>query len=457
MSPFVGPSYPLQAKKADGQRSINCYLSSVESGTGKAAFILKSVPGLTLFASMGAVYRGSLVAGSRTFVVAGNKLYEVAADGSKTDRGTLISSTGRVSMAVGVSHLVIVDGPKGYVLTLATNVFANITDPDFYGSRFTAFLSNYFVFIRPDTQQYYISDIDNATSFDALKFASAESNPDKLTVVLADHNELKLFGEKTVETAIDNGGADFPFSRNRGALMEVGCIAPDSAIKLDNALFWLGQSDSGGGMVYRSSGYTPAIISRDAENEYLQGSTNLSGASAYGFQHAGKTFYCLNAPGLSTTLVYEAKSQQWFEMAELVDGVYAPFRGVDHFYAFGKNLIAGADGRIYTLDSNSHSLAGDVLARDRIGPNNGPGMYPKFTLDCTVGKAASGQNPLVQMRYSNDGGYNWSSWQTRSVGQIGQFGLRVVWHRCGYTPRGGSRVYQVRCTDDVEFDVLGAE
>lgn len=456
---FIGPSYPL-GNKAASERSINLYLSQIESGTGKAPFILKSIPGLTLFASLGAEYRGSIVIAGRAFVVAGNTLYELSALGVATNRGTLLTSTGRVSFAAGVTQVVIVDGPCGYVLTMATNVFARITSPNFYGSRFVTFLHGYFVFIRPTTQQYYISKVDDATTLDALEFASAESNPDKLQVVLSDHDELKLFGEYTVETASDAGGGDFPFSRNSGALMEVGCMAPDSAVKLDNSIYWIGQNDSGGGLVYKSVGYQPQIISDDAISQMLQASTNLAGATAYGYQQGGKTFYCINAPGLATTLVYEAKSGKWSERADLdtLTGGYKQHRATGYLYAFGKCLVGSADGRIYALDPLANTNAGDVLLRDRISPHNaGPNLerlqFPRFQLDCTTGKAAAGQDPQVMLRYSNDGGNNWSNWQQRSLGQIGAFNQRVVWHRCG---QARDRCWQVRITDDVACDLIGA-
>lgn len=459
MIKFVGPSYPI-GNKAASERSINLYLTEIESGTGKAPFILKSIPGLSLFASLGAEFRGSIVFSGRCFVVAGNILYEIVSNGTATARGTLLTSTGRVSLAVGVKQVVIVDGPYGYVLTQATNVFAQITSPNFYGSRFVTFTRGYFVFIRPISQQYYISAIDDATSFDALEFASAESNPDKLQVVITDHDELKLFGEVTVETASDTGGVDFPFMRNPGALMEVGCLAPDSVVKLDNSIYWIGQNDTGGGLVYKANGYQPQIVSDDAIGQMLQTSTNMAAATAYGYQQGGKTFYCINAPGLLTTLCFEAKSGKWHERVDLdlVTGGYKQHRATGYFYAFGKCFVGAADGRIYSLEPLVGNNAGDVLLRERISPHNSlPTLeretFARFQLDCTVGKSAAGKDPQVMMRYSNDGGINWGSWQQRSLGQIGEFAKRVVWHRLG---QSRDRVWAVRCTDDVIFDVIGA-
>jgi hypothetical protein len=157
MTPFVGPSYTLALRKADVQRSVNLHLVGMES-PGKAPFVLQSVPGYALFATGAGAARGCLKTNDRVFFVLGSGLYELNIAGTLTLKGTLATSTGPVSMAYGISQLVVVDGTNGYVLTLATDVFAQITDPDFYGSDTVTFFDNYFVFIRPDTGQFYISD-----------------------------------------------------------------------------------------------------------------------------------------------------------------------------------------------------------------------------------------------------------------------------------------------------------
>src|SRR5205814_7971637 len=126
----------------------------------KAPFILQSIEGLTLLASLGAEIRGSIETGGRAFVVAGASLYEVSSSWTATLLGSLLTSSGAVDMAYGLSQLAIVDGPYGYVLTLSTNAFAQITAAGFYGSTRVGFLDNYFIFTRPDSQQYEISAIN---------------------------------------------------------------------------------------------------------------------------------------------------------------------------------------------------------------------------------------------------------------------------------------------------------
>ena len=86
--PFVGPSYALDFRKADVQRSVNLYLDVIESRTGKAPAVLQSIPGYSLFATPGAEVRGVHEVNGRCFVVSGSTLYEMNSAGTCTSLGT---------------------------------------------------------------------------------------------------------------------------------------------------------------------------------------------------------------------------------------------------------------------------------------------------------------------------------------------------------------------------------
>ena len=461
--PFVGPSYTLDVRGADCQRTVNMFPAIVESGTGKSGAILQSIPGLSLFVALGAEIRGFKKTASRCFVVAGSALYEIDSAGTATSRGTLLTSTGPVSIDAGLNQLVLVDGPYGYVLTLATNVFARITSASFYGSDVVRFIGGFFVFLRPDTQQFYISAIDDATTLDALDFASAESSPDKLVSLLVDHGDVLLFGEETTEPWLLTGDADFPFQANSRSRMEVGIVGPFAAQKLDSTFFWVGRDENGEAQVWMANGYRPQRISTHAVEQALQRSTDLASTTTYAYQQDGFSFFAINAPGLDTTLVYEVTSQSWHDRAELVNGEYTQHRARHHCYAFGKHLVGGEDGNVYWLDKTVNNNYGDVLVRDRVSPHNAtPGLdhqfFSRFTLDCTVGKGKpDGSEALVMFRYAGGVTDNeepeWSNWRTASLGNIGERRKRVFFTRLG---RSIDRIWMVRCTDDVAFSIINA-
>ncbi len=66
-------------------------------------------------------------------------------------------------------------------------------------------------------------------------------------------------------------------------------------------------------------------------------------------------------------------------------------------------------------------------------------------------------NPVVRLRWSDDGGHTWSNYHAKSCGEIGQTGQRVIWRRLGMTTKLRDRVYEVSGTDAVKIAIMGAE
>lgn len=456
--PFVGGSYNLALRKADIQRSINLYLVGLEM-PGKAPWVLDSVPGYALFAALGAEVRGLLKTNDRTFLVAGSGLYELSSAGVATSRGTLNTATGPVEMVYGNTQLVLVDGANGYVLTLASNAFVRITATGFYGSDRVEFLDNYFLFIRPDTGQFYISAINDATTEDPLDFATAESAPDNLVGHLAVQRRLLLFGQKGLEIWFNSGNVDFPFERE-GTTIEVGCIAAHSIRKVDNTAFWIGQDENGSGVVYRLQGYQAIRISTQAVEQAIQASTDLSAANCYAYQENGLTFYAVNAPGLTSTWVYEVASSQWHERCDLdALGQFKADRGVCHVSAFGYHLIGGSDGNVYRLDRTIHTKNGDPLVRERVSPHSSaPALqfqfFDGFYLDCTTGEAPQGVDPQAVLSWSDDSGANWGNGIAKSIGKVGERFARLCWRRTG---RSRDRVWKLRFSDNAPFSIIDVQ
>lgn len=457
--PIIGPSYVLATRKADIQRSVNMHLVGMET-PGKAPFIMDSIPGLALFATLGIAIRGGINVEGRMFVVAGSMLYEISSTGIATSRGTLNTASGVVSMAFGISQLVMVDGPNGYVLTLATNAFQRITAAGFYGSVRVRFLDNYFLFVHPQTQQFYISAINDATSDDPLDFASAESAPDNLVTLEVDHSEIWLFGELTTEVWFDSGAADFPFQRNRGASIEVGCQAAHSVQKLDNSVFWIGQDVNGSGIIFRSQGFQAQRISTQAVEQAIQASTDLSSATAYTYQDRGLSFYCLNAPGLTSTWCYEVSTGAWHERCDLdSSGNFTQHRAQNYVFAFGKRYVGGSDGNLYELSRTAYTNYLDPLVRMRVTPHDAvPGrllqFFSAFFLDCTTGEAALGVDAYVELSWSKDSGASWSNSIMRSIGKTGQRFSRLLWGALG---SARDRVWRIKFSGNAPFSIIDGQ
>jgi hypothetical protein len=445
--PFVGPSHQLRSKNADLQRSVNLEPVPLEPGNERAVWRLKDTAGLvTAYTFASGPVRGTINVNGRSFVVSGSGLYELNADGTSTRRGTLNSSTGFVGMTNNTTQLCISDAQSLYVLTLATNV---LTSEPFDGKARIDYINQYIVFVMRNSQEFGWTAIGDATTIDPLSFASAESAPDNLVGLLVDHREILFGGTDSMEDWLDSGDSNV-FTRNQGVAIETGLASEFSMQKLASSVYWLSSSSRGQGQVYKLTGYVPVQISTRAIEEKFTG-LDLSGATAYTYESESSKYYCLNVPGLDTTLVYDALTQLWHERAELVNGAFAPHRGTHHLFAFNQHLLGAADGKLYRLDPTVSNNAGDPLSRHRImptaaSPTRDRFKYGTFALECDRGTGGN-----VSMRMSVDGGANWGIWRTRSVGALGNFKKPVQWKRLN---SGRNVVIEVRCTDDVPFNPI---
>lgn len=403
-------------------------------------------------------FRGCIVASGRLFAVYGNSLNEIDADGVVSSRGTLSTSEGRVGMAWGTTQLVITDGAYGYTLTLGSNTFATISDADYPGSVMVSYLDGWFIYAAFDKQQFYVTSIDNGGAIDALDFASAQSVPDTIVAHTVVNRELLLAGENSTEWWYAAGGADFPLERRTVAA--IGCIAPWTLKRADNAAYMLGRDENGAGMVYVISGYQAKRISNSAIEYELSKSTDLAAAEAYTWQWRGETFYAINAPGLDTTFVYQISTGTWFEMADLDEvGDFMPWRGRDHAYCYGQHYAFSANGKVWRMDAELHTFGDDPRVWERTSPHNVLPMrdrqrFSEFVANLTTGRTPIGVEANAELSWSNDGGYTFSDPVIRSLGAIGEYSPRVVWRRVGMAR---DRVWRLRGSAAAPMMLISAE
>lgn len=467
---FIGPSYTLQSVNVDCQRCVNLFPELNELGTGKEEEIASLVPtpGLTtLLTLVASPVRGLWRASTGTlYAVGGNKMYSISSAWVATELGTLSTSSGPVSIADNGSIVVVVDGTYGYTFIISGATFAQITDPEFYASDTVTYQDGYFIFTRNGTQQFFISGLNETSSltFDGLDIASAEGKPDYLVGCLSAQQNLYLFGTYSTEVYYNSGDADFPFARIQGAVSGVGCIAPHSIAPLQGAPYWIGRDESGSGIVYRMQGYQPQRISNPAVESVIRGMTqdDLEDARAWTYQQGGHSFYCLNFPNHDATWVFDATTSFWHERTYTGLWSLERHRADCHASAYGKNVVGDYEnGKIYSLDTDVYTDASTAITRIRRAPHFSSDMkrifHTLFQLDMEVGVgldgSGQGTDPLVMIRWSDDGGKTWSNEREASIGAIGETKTRVIWRRLGSSR---DRVYEVKITDPVKVVLIGA-
>lgn len=442
--PPIGPSYPLRNRSGSKQRAVNLIPVPVEAPGDGVSSSYKDAPGLVQFADLGAAIRGGYTLNGRAFVVAGSSLREVLSSGASSALHTLSSSSGWVDFAGNATQICLTDGVSLYVMDRASGV---VSIPSGYPGGPRIDVLNEFLFMVDDTSgRVWWSDVGNATVIDALSFATAESAPDNLTACITSNEELYLIGRSTIEPWRVVGGEEV--INKTGRVIEVGSESPYTVRRLDNSVFFLGSSEQyGQGIVYRLNGYTPQRISTRALEEQLSG-LDLSQAYAYSFVFEGDAFYALQVPGLDTTWCFNLLSGLWFELAELVNGEFTKHRGNVHLFAFNRNLIGAADGKLYELDATVSAYGSDVLCRQRTLPTiqDGGRLLRHASIDVMCDTGSGG---TLMVRWSDDGGNQWGDWEYVSLGEIGNYAGDVSLHGLGSAYR---RVYEFRVTDAVAWN-----
>jgi hypothetical protein len=214
-------------------------------------------------------------------------------------------------------------------------------------------------------------------------------------------------------------------------------------------VFWIGQTRTGSGIVYRMSGHAPMRVSTRAIEQMLAKSTDLAGATMWTYQVDGHEFIGINAPGLATTLVYDAAMQQWHERAEWGSG-WAPLRVTSVCLVNGGQYAGDAQGNLYLIDQNTYTYGADPLVRERTWPHMvkasmEPITFRGLELACTTGHGGN-----VTLEISNDGGFTFGPRLMRSLGAIGRWMQKVRWLPLG---TANDRVFRIRCSDPVPFNI----
>jgi len=466
-TPILGASYTAKSANAACNRMVNLYPEAIPEG-GKEAGFLTRCPGLRLLATVGeGPIRGVWEFGGVGYVVSGLELYKITTEWVATLIGS-ISGSGPVSMSDNGVQLFVAANPDGYIYNSTTDVFAQITDPDFPGAVTVGFLDGYFVFTEPNSQRFWVTSLLDGTAIDPLDFASAEGSPDEIVSLIIDHREVWIFGTNSLEVWYDAGTSGFPLARIQGALLELGCAAPHSVAKMDNSIFWLGQDARGTGIVYRGTGYSGTRISTHAVEHVIQQYSDFADATAYTYQQGGHSFYVLIFPGADTTWVYDISTGLWHERGGFKEGRITRHRSTCQV-KFGGETVVGdyENGNIYALDVDTFDDNGVAQKWIRSWRAIAPGKNDlkrsaqySLQLDCEVGFGlitGQGVDPVVDLRWSDDGGHTWSNIHSAKMGKLGEYGKRIIWRRLGMTRRLRDRVYEVSGSDPVRINIMGAE
>jgi hypothetical protein len=445
----------------------NMYAEQRTSNTAgqseKSVLVGFQTPGLNLFADFGApIPRGGqeLESTNLAYVVVGGTFYEVNNAGTYTSRGTLLTTSGRVSMADNGTQILIVDGTYGYLFVPATLAFTQITDPGFPTSPVTAtFLSGRFSVNSLGSGRFYYSAMYDGLTWPALNFQNAETNPDPVAAMWASNGQLIPLGTRSMEFWGNSGALDTPFTQIVGTATEWGIAAVWSAAKFDNSFACLVRNRTGQAMVAKIAGYLPQKISNPDLDSIINGYANIADATALSFMLGGHPMYVISFPSAGASWMYDGSTGAWTQLKSFGMSLY---RGAFAFSFLGNIIVAdNSVGRLYKLTASALTENGASIERMLISetiadPDLDRLEVNKFRVDIQVGSGTTsgqGVNPQIGLSVSRDNGKTYGSEMWRSMGALGDYGLTIDWENLG-TAR--NFVFKLRVTDPIPFVLASA-
>ncbi|MCH8134753.1 MAG: hypothetical protein IIB77_02095 [Proteobacteria bacterium] len=463
---YQSDSLPLAAQRCINWEPVVPQASALNQ---RALFDVHGIDTRTLTgATINGLNRGSQVVNGIPYFINGTNLYSISSANVVTDHGTVVGA-GRVSLANNGQYLVIVvPGITGYAFNNVDSSLTEITDIDFQVSDTVSFKDGFFIYTASDGNQFFISNLNQPLVYSGLDFGSAEVRPDKIVATHVNRNELFVAGEDTFELFQNIGGDGFPFIRVPGADIQKGLRAKFSIVDFDNSFVFLGGAPRELTAVWRM-GAGAEKISTSAVDNAIQEFTEdeISDAFAFTYAHGGNFFVAFTFTSTripSKTFVYDATTSAltgdliWHErQSGIADDKW---RVTSIVSAYGDLLVGDqADGRIGTLNKNTHTEYGNVIKRQKTSTPFNSDQFPlfvselKLTMESGLGKI-SGEttDPQVKMEFSNDGARTFHNGGLRPYGKIGEYEKLPSWRRQGRIPR--NRVLQFTVTEPIKSVII---
>jgi PKD repeat protein len=346
--------------ESETMECINLYLEK-NSNSGKNQYSLIGTPGTRLYLTIpGRNFRGMIsTAKDRLFIIIDKTLWEITAKKEKINRGSINSISGMVSFAENEFQMILVDGVDGFIFTFATNILVKINSIDYRRGSNVINKDGYFIQNMSGTNQFYYSAYQNGLIWDASDYYYAEGSADNILTIGKIHNEIWIFGQKSVEVWGATGNVDDPFSRiNQGSCDYIGISAKYSVASNPDAIFWLGAGAQGHGIVWMANAYQPQRISTHAVEYSISQMKDITDAIGFCYQDEGHFFYYLNFPKGNRTFCYDITIGLWHERAlfNVLSGLNGGHNLIAHAYFNGKNLIGNFNnGNIFELNLNIYT------------------------------------------------------------------------------------------------------
>lgn len=297
--------------------------------------------------------------------VSGGSFISLDSNGIPTVLGS-ITGTETASLPYSFNTQGVITDNKFWLYNVSSGL-VEITDPDLGDPIDGVWIDGYY--FLTDGDFIYHTDIDDESSIDPLKFATAEFMPDKsLGVGKTPDNKAIVFGRETIEYFVNRANPNFAFSRVETRAIKSGIVGTHCKVEIKDKWYILGGSKDEaisvhvvgvGSVVQVASREVDKIIAGYAETDLVDVVLEARKEHAYSYLivHLPNETLLLNitlmgkvGPEQAWSIIKSGvENEQW----RAKHGVYEPRLGQ---WVYGDKI----DKTIGTLDENVSTHYGEL-------------------------------------------------------------------------------------------------
>ncbi len=444
---------------ANPARLLNLYPVPVaDAGNARTTFALKSVLGQAALNNVAAPIRAMGRGNARNWAVAGGNLYEVASDGTTTDRGDVANDV-NTTIAGNFGLVTVVAGNNYYTWNGATvaqpagKTFANVGSHCYVGS--------YTVLTEAGGKRFQWSGVGTAGSLNALHFASADKVDDNIVRPTEFAGNLLVMCETSTEIwqIVPEAPATSRFQY--ATMTNTGLKAHNLMVRFDDALFFVANDN-------RAYLFGQGVVSNPSVETSLKQNTPTH---CFYYEDEGNKF-CVIRFSDRPAWVYDITTGMWHERSE--GAGHAQWRATASLRNGAGWLVGNSAGDILDLARTNRDLSAPLHRRaisrslylgdrkftvpkvellGRVGDHmldqaedfalslgNGEVLSLGGDDVLQIGSVTVGERDAhVALYESFNGGRTWRGPFPRSMGRNADFERRMIWRA-----RGQGQQYTMR-------------
>ncbi len=463
---LIGAGVALtDGKQLSPSSLLNVYeeqLSGVTLGKTDSGLIKTFGTRFEVLVKEGGEFKGWKLVDDLIYVVFDDNLYSLNANNVVTLIDTIDSGNSFVTLEDNGAQLGIFSDAEGNYMPYSSGIVTNISDGDYTGLNYVKYDSRgRGIYVKPGTDEVYVSDILDFSSWDITMFASAESNTALSVCALPTIYGAYIFGVQNTEVWVPTTDLDYPYVPNSGAHIPYGLEAIQSALIINGFPVWLGKNSFGKrNIITVENGKAKLLLDATSAQE-IQSLAVVSDAYAATFEINGHIFYAITFPTEEKSYLYDFSTKRltrWASWIPYIDELTG-----NSTYRLGKHIfrdILSFNNKIYVADNRA---TGRILVMDKdiftdfnTGVDNSipieiitPPIYyqdkritfNQLLIDCEKGVSpysdlelaqdATLPQPILRISMSKDGGRTFNYNREINLGTLGNYKKRLKLSRWG--------------------------